>query len=354
MILRNRSGHSAHSDVLCLTHHPPSFAARPGYSLPSYLPNATTISVPRTNAPRLTDRILRYGLSRLSLATDYQLSSFQLEYEAWRQLRRMPFQAIHLLWADSDWGYLDLFRSVRRSRLFASFHHCSDTLPTAIRHSSRLRAVDCFVLMSETQVEFFLSCGIPYSRIRVVHLGVDTDYFRPSSQAPNDRFQVLAVGSYRRDFPLLLDVCEQLRCWPDIRFDFVIPPAFHYLFQHLENVVCHAGISDDTLLGLYQSASCFLMTCENATANNALLEAMACGLPVVAERIGGIPEYVSQDGSLLTDPRSTSDLATYVISLYENPGLRPAMALASRRRAESLAWPNVASNMQRLYEEVIG
>jgi glycosyltransferase involved in cell wall biosynthesis len=106
------------------------------------------------------------------------------------------------------------------------------------------------------------------------------------------------------------------------------------------------------LLQKYRAASCLLHTAENATANNALLEAMACGIPIIAETVGGIPEYVNSHCATLTAPGDESALAAAIRSLASSPAKQASMSIAARSRAEELDWKTVATQMMTLYRSL--
>jgi glycosyltransferase involved in cell wall biosynthesis len=213
-----------------------------------------------------------------------------------------------------------------------------------------LRGFDAIILMSRTQEPFFLKAGVKPERIHVVRHGVDTAYFRPA--APGPVFTVLAAGGYRRNFPLLREVCLRLKDEPAIHFDVVAPKAFGGLFADLPNARFRSGLNDAALLAAYQGCSCLIQTVENATANNVILEAMACGQPVVAETIGGIPEYVDGTCAILTAPGDAEALAAALRELHGSPARRDALAAGARKRAEMLDWENVAAQMREIHERL--
>jgi glycosyltransferase involved in cell wall biosynthesis len=204
--------------------------------------------------------------------------------------------------------------------------------------------------MSETQRGFFEKHGVPRDRIHVVLHGVDTKFFQPPvCRAESKRLEVLSVGNYRRNFPLLREVCAALKSDPAIHFTIIGASRLGSLFSGLSNVTFRSGLDDRELLLAYQNASCFLLTVEASTANNALLEAMACGLPVVAETIGGIREYVGNDCAMLASPNSAAMLIESLTALAHGADHRLLLGKNARRRAESLDWERVAQRTSEVY-----
>ena len=88
---------------------------------------------------------------------------------------------------------------------------------------------------------------------------------------------------------------------------------------------------------------------------NAVLEAMATALPVVATAVGGTPEIIEHDVSgLLVPPGDVGALAASIEALLENPAKAAAMATAARHRvAESFSIETMVRRTQDLYEELL-
>ena len=316
-------------------------ALRSGYGLlREYVPGAEIIEASRSDPGTRLSLLCARAARRFSFSRWYLGGSAQLEWKALRKLRAGFEGVVHSLWADHDLGYLDLLLRSRH-KLCGTFHNCSDTLPKTIRFPSRLKKFAAIILMSNTQRPFFLRAGVDPAKLHTILHGVDTQYYIPRARH-DDLFTVLSVGGYRRNFPLLAKVCNSMKGRHQMRFLVVAPSIFRSLFSDLPNVEFFSGISDAKLLSFYQSSSCLLHVAENATANNAVLEAMACGLPIISERLGGIPEYVTAQSSILVEPGNRDAIAAAVDRLYDSPLLQSEMREAARKRAEELDWNKVA------------
>ncbi len=327
-------------------------ALRSGYGLlREYVPGAKIITAPRSDPDSKFLRLCARAARRFSFSRWYLGGSAQLEWKAAQELRAGFDGPIHSLWADHDLGYLDLLLHPK-NKLCGTFHNCSDTLPKTIRFPSRLKKFAAIILMSNTQRPFFLQSGVGPANLHTILHGVDTHYYTPRPPK-DDSFSVLSVGGYRRNFPLLAQVCDSMKRRDGIRFVVVAPSAFRSLFANLPNVEFHSGISDAKLLSLYQSSSCLLHVAENATANNAVLEAMACGLPIISERLGGIPEYVTPQSSILVDAGNGNAIAASVERLFSSHSLQSEMRDASRKRAEELDWSKVAAKTEEVYRTLL-
>jgi glycosyltransferase involved in cell wall biosynthesis len=325
-----------------------------GYTrLAKYIQRSMLITSRRSDPRQFMERAAVWMLDSRAAARWYRMGSLKLEWRAWWLIQCGFRGLVHFMWAERDWGFLDQIPSGSQPLLCATFHSCPDTLPQVVRNTKRLRTFAAIILMSEVQRSFFELQGVSTERIHVIHHGVDCAYFSPESTARSRRFTVLSVGSYRRDFVLLRKVCTMLEPYDDICIKVVVPKSRTDEFRQLRNVTAVSDISNDDLRTSYREASCLLTTLNGATANNAILEAMACGLPIVSENVGGIAEYTGTHCAKLCEPGSADALTESVLMLYKNPDTAARMSVLARERAKELDWPLVAKQTLRLYESLL-
>jgi glycosyltransferase involved in cell wall biosynthesis len=94
------------------------------------------------------------------------------------------------------------------------------------------------------------------------------------------------------------------------------------------------------------------MPLHEATANNAILESMACGLPLVVSDIGGIGDYVSPDCGILVRPHDARNMAEAVLDLLSAPSERQRMAEQARAQALRFAWPQIIDQLRSVYTAI--
>jgi glycosyltransferase involved in cell wall biosynthesis len=84
------------------------------------------------------------------------------------------------------------------------------------------------------------------------------------------------------------------------------------------------------------------------------LEAMACGVPIVATKIGGIPDVVKGGvNGLLVPPRASDALADAIIYLLQNEDVRVKMGKNGRKKVEDYSWERIAEETERVYEDCL-
>ena len=104
----------------------------------------------------------------------------------------------------------------------------------------------------------------------------------------------------------------------------------------------------------YAQADIFILPSMNEGMSNAMLEALASGLPLLVTRTGGADEVLEEGiNGFALEMRSAEDIAEKLLRLRNDRELRTRMAVASRRKAEAMSWGNVAWQYVKVYGSVI-
>jgi glycosyltransferase involved in cell wall biosynthesis len=283
----------------------------------------------------------------------YNQASIAAELQvAWRMLQEKG-NIYHLLYGENTYHYLGLINNLRGNRVVATFHQPPEVLKEHVKinwHFPQLSAVIC---LGRSQQEYFARF-LDQSRIFFVPLGIDTDYYLPpesfDSRDPNI---CLFVGEHLRDFPTLRGVIELVAYRrPNTRFVAVLRPQSLDLIGKHPNLEIRMKIDESELLNLYRTAALMVLPLRDATANNAVLESLACGLPVISTQAGSTQDYVDPGCSILLPPGDSRAMADLVIELLDDPKSRKEMGENARKHAELFAWDRVVKQLRCVYEAI--
>lgn len=110
-------------------------------------------------------------------------------------------------------------------------------------------------------------------------------------------------------------------------------------------------VPGEDLPALYNLADCFVFPSLYEGFGLPVLEAMACGTPVVCSNLASLPE-VAGDAALLVDPREPAALAQAILDVLGDETLRGRLREAGLRRAAAFTWARTAAATANVYREV--
>jgi teichuronic acid biosynthesis glycosyltransferase TuaC len=221
---------------------------------------------------------------------------------------------------------------------------------------------DRLVAVSEALKRALVDLGAPYDRVEVLRNGVDLSMFRPTDRGVARqglalaRPTLLSVGHLieRKGHDRVIEAMRQL---PD--FDLMIVGEGPER-EHLSRLARRVGVANQvrllgsrphaTLPEVYSAADALVLASSREGWANVLLEAMACGTPVVASNIWGNPEVVTTAASgVLMEENTPDGIARAVRSLFAN---LPARA-ATRAYSERFSWDDTTRAQIALFQGVL-
>jgi len=193
--------------------------------------------------------------------------------------------------------------------------------------------------------------GVPGERIVVVPNAPDTQTFAPTDRRrarqrlglPLKRTIVAFTGHFiERKGPLRL--LEALRARPEVGAVFLGEGPQH---PEGEQVLFAGKVPHRDVPTWLSAADLFVLPTRAEGSPNAILEAMACGLPAISYRIPALEETLDDSCGLLVDADDGPQLSGAIASLVDDPQRRAAMSAAARKRAESFTLEERAARIFR-------
>ena len=248
----------------------------------------------------------------------------------------------------------------------------ADTSPPSRLGTERVvgRSAHCVIATCSDEVAELSRMGVPKNRVKVVPCGVDTTRFTPEGTTPVPKLahRIVSVGRLvpRKGFADLITVLPAL---PDT--ELVIAGGADRAMRddaeanRLRELARQLGVADRVRLAgqvprermpeLLRSADVVACVPWYEPFGIVPLEAMACGVPVVASAVGGLQDTVADSVTgLLVPPRDPEALAAAVKSLLDDPERRAAYGRAGRERVERrYTWSRVAAATANAYAQVV-
>lgn len=299
-----------------------------------------------------------YQKSRL--LNHYGLSDFITEARVLLRSKLKSTDVVHALYAEDQLNLLLQHREKLSSALVGSFHlpvesaYIQNVLPTGI--FDRFRRLDAAIVVSNSMVDHYEKL-IGAGKVFYVPHGIDTEIFCPAEiekDKHSEKLEILIVGGHGRDWKLVEQTILQTKKYGlDISFRAVVPPGVSRRLKLLPNTETFSGIPEKELIDLYRKADAVFLPVNFATANNSLLEALACGTPVISTNIGGIPDYLNEDCGWLLPEGNSESIFELLHSVSKNRELAKMKSVPARTSALRFDWENIAEEIQAVYSTAV-
>lgn len=231
-----------------------------------------------------------------------------------------------------------------------------------------LRASRMVIADSEhTRRDILGDYDIPAAKVRVIYPGYDASVFFCGDPAAPPRLQddpyLLYVGNLlpHKNLPRLLDAFALLRrrraCRLVIRGE-GRPAYARLLRERVESLGLRDAVTfvdyaeEESLRRLYSGAVCLVLPSLGEGFGLPVLEAMACGTPVITASASSLPE-VAGDAALMVDPYDALGLTDAMHRMLTDRGLREDLRRRGLRQVEAFSWRRTALEVSRLLDEAV-
>jgi glycosyltransferase involved in cell wall biosynthesis len=226
--------------------------------------------------------------------------------------------------------------------------------------------LDHIVTVSEaSRKEIERYFGIPEKDVSVVYNGTDSELFKPVPGVRKDA-DLLFVGrteDRKKGVGTLLEALAHLPRHVTLKIvdgripdDGLVMRAIRRLRLEDRVILCRRMLEIPELVEQYSTARVAVVPSFFEGFGFPASEAMSCGLPVIANAAGALPEVVGSDGSagLLVPPRDPRALAAAIHEVLSEPGRAERMGAAARARVEHVfQWERAAAELVQVFEEVV-
>jgi glycosyltransferase involved in cell wall biosynthesis len=294
-------------------------------------------------------RPLALAVSRFGGHFEYSRYDWVAERAFESKIRQAQDSIFHVIYAEKSLRTAHHLANRRGNRLVATVHHPKEHHKMLFKNFDHFRSAAAIIVMTSALRETWAEI-LGSEKVHYIPHGIDTNYFKPGHR-DGTRRRCLFSGYHGRDFELLQQAARVLS---DRYADFelwVVSSSPEALALHgiTENVRVIRHLDDIQYLDVLKNFDLMILPVKADTANNAILEAMACGLPIVTNE-GSPTDYMDTTCGHILPFRDAEGLIDACIDLLDDPGLRSRFGIAARQRAELFSWQRIAEKTVKLYE----
>jgi len=289
------------------------------------------------------------GVAKLGGHLEYSRYDWVAEQALIRKMRASENGIFHVVYGEKSLRTAQRLSGNRGNDLIATVHHPKEHHRKLFRSFEHLRACSAVITLTSALRDTWAEI-VGDEKVFYVPHGIDTNYFLPGARAVPRR-RCLFSGYHGRDF-VLLERTARVLCDRYRDFELWIVSSAEQaqrLSAISDRVHVVRRVTDSEYLGMLRHFDLMILPLEKDTANNAMLEAMACGLPLVTTA-GAPRDYVDAGCGHMLPIGDERGFIEACVDLLGDESARARFSEGARRRAEDFSWPRIAARTVSVYE----
>ena len=194
----------------------------------------------------------------------------------------------------------------------------------------------------------------PKQSMSIIPNGVDTEQFKPLPNGVLHKpLRLISTGRLieRKGYRYLIEAISEMK---DVELSLVGDGNLRQQLEELAKILSVkvkflGSKRHEEIVSLLQSADVFILPSLNEGMSNSILEAMACGLPIIATDTGGSSELIQGNGVIVAKADADT-LRKAIVQLQSDPSLVGTMGRRSRELAEKMDWLLMSESYKKTYE----
>ena len=234
-------------------------------------------------------------------------------------------------------------------------------------HKNRMtwvqKEADKIIAISQgTKNDLIKIIGISPNKITVAYPGVDQDKFYPQSETKINQIKkkyrlnnfILALGTQepRKNFSRLINAFQKLK---NKNFQLAIVGKYGWGSKNLKfeikNLKLLGYVPDEDLAPLYSGARCFVYPSLYEGFGLPILEAMACGCPVITSNISSMPETAGK-AAILINPQKTTEITQAIDRIINSKKLAEELSKKGIEQVKKFSWEKTAEKVLSVFHKV--
>jgi len=209
----------------------------------------------------------------------------------------------------------------------------------------------------------YLAAGEQFERLKTPDLRIKE--LRTKYELPEKFLLYVGDVTWNKNLPRLIEACLKANVPLVMTGKALVDSDFdrknlwnqdlvkiHKLCAGKKNIVRIGFVSNEDLVNLYNIAQVFVMPSLYEGFGLPILEAMACGCPVITSKEGSLPE-VAGDAAFYTDAYDSDKIAKDITEVFEDEKLRKELSVKGLKQADKFSWKKTASDTLKVYRQVL-